>query len=122
MAPMVNRERRAMQAAGITAEVAQRPIRRADCVHGERPCPWIGCRMHLWGEVSEGGSLRAYRDVDPMDLRESCLLDVVAARGPLTLDEVGDLLNLKRERVRQNEEAALAKLGALGIPREGVEA
>ncbi|MFY3742456.1 sigma factor-like helix-turn-helix DNA-binding protein [Anaeromyxobacter sp. Red801] len=44
---------------------------------------------------------------------ETCALDV-ADRGPLTLDEVGKILGVTRERVRQIEVAALEKLQEAG--------
>ena len=43
------------------------------------------------------------------ELRETCALDV-AERGGLTLEEVGEILNLTRERIRQVEAAGLKKL------------
>jgi hypothetical protein len=43
---------------------------------------------------------------------ESCALDV-ADRGGTTLEDVGAIMNLTRERIRQVEVKALAKLEAL---------
>jgi hypothetical protein len=42
-------------------------------------------------------------------MRETCSLDVAAA-GAHTLEQVGDLLNITRERVSQIEEEAIKKL------------
>jgi DNA-directed RNA polymerase sigma subunit (sigma70/sigma32) len=44
------------------------------------------------------------------ELEETCALDV-ADRGGITLEEVGRLLNLTRERVRQLEAEALTEIG-----------
>jgi DNA-directed RNA polymerase sigma subunit (sigma70/sigma32) len=44
-------------------------------------------------------------------MSETCSLDV-ADRGGITLEEVGELLNLTRERIRQVEAAGLEKLRA----------
>ena len=46
-------------------------------------------------------------------MKESCSLDA-AARGGETLEKVGELTNLTRERIRQVEVKALAKIEALG--------
>jgi DNA-directed RNA polymerase sigma subunit (sigma70/sigma32) len=45
-------------------------------------------------------------------LPESCALDI-ADRGGITLEEVGEIMNLTRERIRQLETRGLAKLKAL---------
>ena len=77
-----------------------RPKLRSDCAHVPRPCPYITCRYHLWSEVSRR------REELPDD---SCVLDL-AETGPRTLDEVGDLLGVTRERIRQIQARALRKL------------
>ncbi len=41
----------------------------------------------------------------------ACAIDVAEARGPMLREEIGELLEVSRERVRQIEEKALAKLG-----------
>jgi hypothetical protein len=90
----------------------ERPRTRAECVAGPRPCPWVGCRFHLWGEVSDAGGLTIFRpEVDPLDMDDTCALDL-ADRGGMTLEEVADRFNLTRERIRQIEDMALRKLGA----------
>ena len=43
------------------------------------------------------------------ELRETCALDV-ADKGGVTLEEVGAIMNLTRERIRQVEMRALQKL------------
>ena len=45
-------------------------------------------------------------------MNETCALDV-ADRGGTTLEDVGAIMNLTRERIRQVEVRALAKLEAL---------
>jgi DNA-directed RNA polymerase sigma subunit (sigma70/sigma32) len=45
-------------------------------------------------------------------MTDTCALDI-ADRGGITLEEVGEIMNLTRERVRQVETAGLAKLAAL---------
>ena len=94
-----------------TAEAAElerlRPRTRGDCVDGPRPCPWVGCRHHLYLDAFTNGSVKInFPDREPWELTESCSLDV-AARGGQTLDEVGSTMNLTRERMRQLEVRAL---------------
>lgn len=80
-------------------------------------CPYVSCRYHLALGVDEGnGSLRySQPDGDPSLMLDTCAL-AVADRGGLTLDEVGERINLTRERVRQVETDALARLRALLPP------
>lgn len=81
-----------------------RPKTRADCINGCRPCPYVACRHHLFLDVNEdSGSLRFnFPDKEIEDLQQTCSLDV-ADDGPKTLEHVGGLTNLTRERVRQVE-------------------
>ena len=96
-----------------TLEEAARPATREDCLNGPRPCPFVGCKHHLYLDVSRHGSIKVnFPDLEPWELAESCALDV-ADRGGLTLDEVGVVMNLTRERIRQVEVKALAKMEAL---------
>ena len=79
----------------------ERPTKRSHCVNGPRPCPWVSCRHHLYLDVTVNGGVRVnHPDVDVWDMKETCSLDVTEM-GPQTLDEVGTMLNLTRERVRQ---------------------
>jgi len=89
----------------------RRPRTRSDCYGFARPCGFVGCRHHLYLEVNpETGTIKLNRpDLAPEELKESCSLDV-AERGGLTLEEVGEITNLTRERVRQIEVGALIAL------------
>lgn len=88
-----------------------RPKTRADCEGVPRPCPYVGCRHHLYMDVTEAGSIRVMMDGEVWEMAESCALDL-ADRYPdgLTLEEVGDILGLTRERVRQIEDTAFCHL------------
>ena len=74
------------------------PRQRSDCLPGgvneARPCPWTGCRHN----IAEAGPTQA-----------TCSLDV-ADEGGITLEEIGVLMGVTRERVRQIEDKALRKI------------
>jgi hypothetical protein len=89
-----------------------RPRTRGDCESGPRPCPWVSCRHHLALDVTESGGLRhTFPDVEVWEMRETCALDLADREG-MTLEEVGDLLNVTREAVRKTETGALAVIRA----------
>ena len=91
------------------------PRCRAECAEAERPCPHLGCRFHLYLDVNPStGSIKFnFPGKDLGDLPETCALDV-ADRGGVTLEEVGQIMNLTRERIRQMETRGLLKLKRLG--------
>lgn len=115
----------------------ERPTTRGDCAEAQRPCPWVSCRYHLLLDVGPCGSLRVspqatgsrkrtlqpwegaeaverFEDqaVDHLDsIGETCALDV-ADGGGASLEEIGDLLGVSKERVRQVQEGALGRLRA----------
>ena len=76
-----------------------------------RPCPWVACKHHLYLDVNpETGSIKInFPDLEPWELPDTCALDV-AERGGITLEEVGEIMNLTRERIRQVEVRGLLKL------------
>jgi hypothetical protein len=91
-----------------------KPRMRSECVDGPRPCPFVSCKHHLYIDVSpRTGAIKLnFPDLEVWDMNESCALDV-ADRGGTTLEDVGAIMNLTRERIRQVEVKALAKLEAL---------
>ena len=91
-----------------------KPKQRAECAEGPRPCPYVSCKHHLFIDVSpRTGAIKLnFPDLEVWELGESCALDV-ADRGGTTLEDVGAIMNLTRERIRQVEVKALAKLEAL---------
>lgn len=97
------------------AVTAARPRCRADCENGPRPCPWVGCKWNLYLDVTDVGSLQLnFPELEPEDLPNNCALDL-AERGGITLEQVGEVMNVTRERVRQIETLALQRLGAIGL-------
>jgi hypothetical protein len=93
---------------------AARPRSRAECANGPRPCPFISCKHHLYLDVNPStGSIKLnFPDKELWQLGETCALDV-ADRGGITLEEVGSIMNLTRERIRQVETRGLLKLRAI---------
>lgn len=95
----------------------ERPMARGDCVNGVRPCPYVACKYHLYLDVNpDTGSIKLnFPELDVTELPETCALDV-ADRGGITLEDVGEILNLTRERIRQVEVCGLDKLREASTP------
>ncbi len=91
-----------------------KPRTRTECTDAPRPCPYVSCKHHLYLDVSaKTGAIKVnFPDLEVWDMGETCALDV-ADRGGTTLEDVGAIMNLTRERIRQVEVKALAKLHAL---------
>jgi hypothetical protein len=88
-----------------------RPTTRAECRDGPRPCPFVSCRYHLYLDVSRRtGSIKLnFPDLEVWEMPVSCALDV-AEDGGATLEDVGAIMNVTRERIRQLEVTALERL------------
>ncbi|HEX4619969.1 MAG TPA: sigma factor-like helix-turn-helix DNA-binding protein [Myxococcaceae bacterium] len=88
-----------------------RPKTRADCINGPRPCLFVSCKHNLYLDVNpETGSIKLnFPDKEIWELPYTCALDV-AEKGGITLEEVGEIMNLTRERIRQVETRGLIKL------------
>jgi len=97
----------------------EKPKMRSECVDGARPCPFVSCKHHLYLDVNpETGSIKLnFPDLEVWDMADTCSLDV-ADRGGITLEEVGEILNLTRERIRQVEVRGLLKLKMVGPGEE----
>jgi hypothetical protein len=96
---------------------ASRPKSRADCINSPRPCIFVSCKYNLYLDVNpETGSVKMnFPDKEIWELEYTCALDV-AEKGGITLEEVGEIMNLTRERIRQVETRGLEKV------REATEA
>lgn len=106
----------------------RKPKTRGDCLRMEEgPCPFVSCKYHLAIDVSRRPDAVSFVgrppsivenfpgfDVDQMPA--TCTLDV-ADEGGSTLDRVGEVLNLTRERVRQIEFEAMRKIKGLAKVR-----
>lgn len=85
--------------------------RRSDCVDGPRPCPLVGCRYNNYLRVTNTGKIKLGPWKEPEDVppEQSCSLDI-ADNGSQTLETIGMIMDLTRERVRQIETLALHKI------------
>ena len=112
----MQREKRRREKAGERLEIIpyQRPSTRSECVQGPRPCLYVACKYHLYLDVNpETGSVKInFPGIEPWEMAETCALDV-AEKGGITLEDVGEILNLTRERVRQVEMDGLTKMQQL---------
>lgn len=98
-------------------ETYWRPKSREDCATMDRPCPFVSCKYHLYIDVHPvRGSIKVnFPDMEVWEMTDTCALDI-ADRGGITLEEVGQIMNLTRERVRQLETQGLGKLqGGAGV-------
>ncbi|MFZ5440984.1 MAG: sigma factor-like helix-turn-helix DNA-binding protein [Myxococcota bacterium] len=88
-----------------------RPKSRADCINSPRPCVFVSCKYNLYLDVNpETGSIKLnFPDKEIWELEYTCALDV-AEKGGITLEEVGEIMNLTRERIRQVETRGLEKV------------
>lgn len=118
------REHRRMRLKGeqtLSSDI-KHPTSRAECVNMPRPCYFVSCRHHLFLDVNEEtGSIKFnFPDQEVWELEETCALDV-ADRGGITLEEVGAIMNLTRERIRQLELGGLEKLRKIAEGENNLE-
>ena len=94
----------------------RKPQTRSECATGQRPCPFVSCKYHLFLDVNPNtGSIKInFPHVELWEMKETCALDI-ADKGGTTLEEVGVIVNLTRERIRQVEALGLEKLKEAGL-------
>jgi hypothetical protein len=119
----LTRDERRLSALLVYPEDVVRPQSREECANTQRPCPFVSCAHHLYLDVNpESGAIKLnFPHLEVWEMAETCSLDV-ADRGGITLEEVGAILNLTRERIRQVEVRGLYKIReqsgeALGITK-----
>lgn len=102
-----------------------RPVLRADCIGGPRPCPWINCRWHLCWERRDIHRL-ILGEADPcqvaaviLNMGDTCVLDVAAS--PRSDREVGAILGVSHQAVAQACKRALVKLRAKHLLKRGYD-
>ena len=87
----------------------RRPRLRSECEGGFRPCPFVSCRYHLYLDITRTGSIQFNFNEEPWEIEPSCALDV-ADEGGHHLEEIGGILHVCRERIRQIEAGAIRKI------------
>jgi len=103
-------ERRALKC--VEYPDVMRPRTRAECWNVPRPCPFVSCKYHLYLDINKCGSFTlTFPGKEPWEVNPSCALDV-AEEGGHTLEEVGNILGVTRERIRQIEKEGKEKLEA----------
>lgn len=91
----------------------ERPKKYSDCAavglgSPGRPCPYASCEHHAMFTIVDGEYRLTY-DTDEIDeMPFTCFAYESAI--PLTLESIGERLNISKERVRQIQNEALAKL------------
>lgn len=96
-------------------DLADRDPGECPRLHGDDgPCPYVGCKHHLWSDVTDDGSLRVYHPyTDVEDLPETCSLDC-GGRGTMALEDIAEVFGVTRERIRQILQTAVEKMAAVG--------
>lgn len=91
--------------------IYNRPKYRYECENSIRPCPFVGCKYNLYLDVNPNtGTIKVnFPNTEVCNMPESCVLDVAERKG-ISLVEIGNLMNITRERVRQIEESAMASI------------
>jgi len=109
----LTRDERRLAETLVYPEDVERPQTRAECSSMARPCPFVSCTHHLYLDVNpESGAIKVnFPHLEVWEMAETCSLDV-ADRSGITLEEVGAILNLTRERIRQVEVRGLYKIRA----------
>ena len=107
----LTRDERRLSQLLVYPEDVERPHSREECAQMPRPCPFVSCAHHLYLDVNpESGAIKLnFPHLEVWEMAETCSLDV-ADKGGITLEEVGAILNLTRERIRQVEVRGLHKI------------
>jgi hypothetical protein len=106
----------------------KRPKCRSECRDGPRPCPWVGCRYHLFLNVNFRGRLclKWGRDVEEAfkKMPDTCALDVADRgiphedRATLKWCEIGEYFNMTHYGVLLHSQVALRNIRELLEGRE----
>lgn len=105
------------------------PASRSECRNGERPCPYVRCKWHLWLVLGSDRPGRRYEGrTPPTALRPAwledpmppcCTLDIAeraeSLDDPGSIRELAAAIGLKPSRIHDIIATALEKLRAQGL-------
>jgi hypothetical protein len=105
------------------------PASRSECRNGERPCPYVRCKWHLWLVLGSDRPGRRYDGrTPPTALRPAwledpmppcCTLDIAeraeSLDDPGSIRELAAAIGLKPSRIHDIIATALEKLRARGL-------
>lgn len=101
----------------MTDHDTTRPRTRGECAEHARPCPWVGCRHHLYRPSTRTASVwRTPRGLVPADEvpemlatePATCILDL--ADGEKSGDEIAEIMGITRTRVNQIIISAITRI------------
>lgn len=102
-----------------------RPKTWGECLSVKRgtkdhPCPYAGCKYHLALYVTEAGSLvTTFEGLEADEIPYTCSLAFVEENPDgATLEQIGKITGCTRERIRQIESRALARLNGVKFDEE----
>jgi DNA-binding XRE family transcriptional regulator len=89
-----------------------RPVTRADCVDGPRPCPWAGCRHHLFATILPSGAIKPdHPGLEVWEMEASCSLDLADQHSDgMEADEIAELLGVTDSSIRMHLNSGLLAL------------
>lgn len=97
------------------------PKTRGECLNGPRPCPHLACKYNLSLDLVKNPAnvdsdyVRIVINKVSWDTGLNCVLDI-ADGGRMSLEDIGFLWGITRERVRQIEDRAIRKITNLKTP------
>jgi addiction module HigA family antidote len=103
------RDEAELRAAGLL----DRPKTRADCIDGPRPCPWIGCRQHMYATILPSGAIKPdHPDREVWEMTETCSLDLADRHADVGMEatEIAALLGVTDSSVRMHLNSGLEAL------------
>jgi RNA polymerase primary sigma factor len=110
--------RAALETVSLNAPTGSDTVELGEVIEDERPTPF----EQAAGNLQERELKRALQSLDARERRILELRYGLKFRDPMTLDQVGRWVGLTRERVRQIEKLALAKLSRIAAARFEPEA
>lgn len=89
-----------------------RPSTRGQCREARRPCPFVGCRHHLYLEVKANGNMRLNTRKPVWEMENTCSLDVADKGEFLSFPEIAAYFDVQDETIAKVLDSAVRKLQA----------